>query len=576
MSGFEIIGVVLAAFPLALEALKGYDEVSRRFHLFHEIRLEYSKCKFHLSFAQVTFKSHLRRLLQPLIADEDKMNYLLSNPGGSSWVDQDIADLLQLRLGEMSELLIICIEGINNVIQELKRKLVPNSTLQDHLENPEPRISESFSKDNLIYRFKFCMGEAARNRHFEELERFNSQLEKILDMVYHKPQSFHTTMPTINPSSCVDLCNTWIHANALFKAMSSAWKCCCTGQHPTELLLQHRTTNKNEFNMLFVQKSASNWHIQSALITEGNDPHCRRPPVSIKATVLQSHCQKTTPIRSAPKKGGKINNQVVPASPMPEIECASIPIAPRLEQEIPCLCRSLTSDDNGCYGYLTEKDYKYYVCRLSRQQSEKFNSVTMDQILQREVLSPPSRRKRYALALTLASSFIQLLETPWLPYSWKKSDIVFIGDEKTSDVLFSGQPYLKHSFITSSRLNSDQRQKPPMIDNTTNKRENTEIFGPFELIGIVLLELCFGQLLEEHSIRRQCPAGNNESEKFIFDVVAARRWNEKVSDEAGSEFDRAIKWCFEGYRNAEPENWRKEMWRHVVRPLENCQMHLSR
>ncbi|KAI1456075.1 hypothetical protein F4805DRAFT_250115 [Annulohypoxylon moriforme] len=588
MSGFEIAGVVLGAFPIALEALKAYREVSRAFYLFHEIRPEYTKCEQNLKFYHVAFKSHLRRILRPLIEDESKMNDLLSNPEGSFWGERDIMVSLKQRLGEeVYQLLVDCIEGIKDVMEKLNHELVPNSALKPYLKKPKSPKFEARLKDSVrpqLYKLRFSVGEATRNRHFEELKRYDFQLTRLLSMIDDETQFLQARAPAINSLPCSSaLCSIWVHANALFRAITSAWICSCPDQHLAELLLQHRTTNKNDFNMLFAKQSVSSWHIQRALITAGDDPHFQKQSiggtVDINTTVHQPNHRKSIPIRSALKGGNDINNKLAPIQPKSKITCTSVSINSQPGQGMPIssLCKSLNPDTSGCYGYLTEEDYRYYICRLSHQQVERFNSVTLDQILRKEVLPPPSRRQRYALSLTLASSFLQLLDTPWLPYPLKKSDIAFINDEKDSNVFLLDHPYLKREFTVSSTPNrGSQKQQPSGTSDTTNHNENTERCESLELIGIVLLELCFGQLLEEHPLRKQWPAGDDELERYKFDVFAARQWNNEVNEEAGPDFDEAIKWCFEGYRDAPQENWRQEMLQHVVRPLENCHMYLCR
>ncbi|KAI1204104.1 uncharacterized protein F4807DRAFT_448951 [Annulohypoxylon truncatum] len=585
MSGLEIVGAVLGAFPIAIEALKAVQEVTRCLRIFHEIRPEYTKCKHKLKFYQASFKSHLRQLLRPLVEKDDVMNDLLSNPGGSGWQEKETTDLLQQRLGEeMQQLLIDCIEGINDVLGKLNRELIPNSTLEEYLGKRKSWTFESRLKDSIqpqLYRIRFSIGETTRNRLFEELERYDSQFTRLLSMIDDETQNIQTRMPTISqpPGSAV-LCNIWAHANTLFKALSTAWTCCCHDRHLAELLLQHRTTDKNEFNMLFAKQSPSSWHIQKALITAGVEPHSQESSMSssvnIKATVHQPYHRTSIPIRSALKRGDTISVPPMPTHKKPVTACASISAASQANIGLPIssLCRSLNSDVDGCYGYLTEEDNRYYVCRISRQETEKFDSVTIDHILRGEVL--PSRRQRYALSLTLASSFLQLLDTPWLPASWRKSDIVFINDEKSPSMFLLDQPYLKREFTISSRSKSSQQQQPLMIGDIPINGDNIRRYESFELIGIVLLELCFGQLLEEHPVRKQWPAGDNELEKYKFDVVAARQWANEVNEEAGTDFDEAIRWCFEGCRNIPPENWRQEMFQHVVHPLDNCRMYLSR
>ncbi|KAI1102132.1 hypothetical protein F4804DRAFT_334573 [Jackrogersella minutella] len=111
--------------------------------------------------------------------------------------------------------------------------------------------------------------------------------------------------------------------------------------------------------------------------------------------------------------------------------------------------------------------------------------------------------------------------------------------------------------------------------STISNSQKTNTSRSLELLDIVLLELCFGQLLEDNPRRKEWLPTEDEMSNYAFDVAAARQWNVKVNEEAGPDFDEAIKWCFEGHRNSPPESWRKEMFQHVIHPLENCHKYLS-
>jgi hypothetical protein len=75
---------------------------------------------------------------------------------------------------------------------------------------------------------------------------------------------------------------------------------------------------------------------------------------------------------------------------------------------------------------------------------------------------------------------------------------------------------------------------------TTNKMQQ----GVFDiaLLGVVLLELCFGKPIEEHPIRQQNQT-SDESIRPSLDFVAALNWLRDVDGEAGEDYFKAVKWC---------------------------------
>lgn len=129
MSGFEIAGVVLGAFPLVLSALEKYRELATRLGLWGKVHLEYKKWRDDLDFHQLLFTRQLRQLLLPLVVDDDKIRELLSSPGDHGWKDQSISNLLEERLGDSHQLYLEYINGIERVMGDINRELSIDSKL---------------------------------------------------------------------------------------------------------------------------------------------------------------------------------------------------------------------------------------------------------------------------------------------------------------------------------------------------------------------------------------------------------------------------------------------------------------
>jgi hypothetical protein len=123
MSGVEIAGFVLAAFPLMISALEHYRKGAEVLEGWWMIKCEYRKCKNNLNYHKVAFEENLEELLLPLIADEDKLQRLLNDPGGPEWKDPELEKLLKERMpktyssyldtvGMMMEV----VEGLDNAL----------------------------------------------------------------------------------------------------------------------------------------------------------------------------------------------------------------------------------------------------------------------------------------------------------------------------------------------------------------------------------------------------------------------------------------------------------------------------
>lgn len=216
-----------------------------------------------------------------------------------------------------------------------------------------------------------------------------------------------------------------------------------------------------------------------------------------------------------------------------------------------------------CCGYLlSDEDCRYYVYTEAGGCGGWQTSVTLDDMLRGQIRPRPTRRQRYAISLILASSFVQLLDTPWLPESLGKSDIVFFKDGEDARAFKLEEPHVTRQFVETT----DEKESKP----------SASLSRSLDQLGILLLELCFGDVLEEQPCRQQWRSGDSETERRAFDVMAARDWQEHVVEEAGIEYSEAVSWCLGGNRTVPsgPGRWREEMVRRVLQPLQRCRDYL--
>jgi len=137
MSGFEVAGIVLGAFPIALHVLDDYREMAKRAGLWYRIRLEHARCRNEVKFQSVTLNSHMRRLILPLLVDDAKINQLLSDLGGESWKEPAIEALLKDRLGHAYDLYLDYMKGMEETMIRLNKELsMDSNSVQEQLNSP--------------------------------------------------------------------------------------------------------------------------------------------------------------------------------------------------------------------------------------------------------------------------------------------------------------------------------------------------------------------------------------------------------------------------------------------------------
>lgn len=137
MSGFEVAGIVLGAFPIAITAVEEFRDVAKRLKLFYAVRTEYKRCRDQLAYNQILFKTNLRRLLLPLVVDDDKIEELLADPSGLGWKEKPLDDLLKKRLKGTYGTYFEFVKEMGTIMDELNEELALDSeNIQSQINSP--------------------------------------------------------------------------------------------------------------------------------------------------------------------------------------------------------------------------------------------------------------------------------------------------------------------------------------------------------------------------------------------------------------------------------------------------------
>lgn len=158
---------------------------------------------------------------------------------------------------------------------------------------------------------------------------------------------------------------------------------------------------------------------------------------------------------------------------------------------------------------------------------------------------------------------MKLIGTPWMSQDARRGDLLFSND---ADAGHSPQLALEYALLAQGLPQSSKG----------GGSLNLEFFGPMEVLGIVLLELCFWSLLQSQKVRKSFPQGGTERVRRSYDLLAAKIWKAEVLCDSGLDYQQAVDWCFHGnHSNTSSPQWRREMFRKVIQPLENCHRYLG-
>lgn len=221
------------------------------------------------------------------------------------------------------------------------------------------------------------------------------------------------------------------------------------------------------------------------------------------------------------------------------------------------LCKTCQSQQNNtiCFGSVKEGEHEYEIYSALEQ---PFSSTTT----LADVLLPGSRvklpsRLRYGIALTLASSHLQLHSTPWLEQHWTSRDVHLAISVDQSKM--RAEPYIVTPIPAAAST------------TTTTKKDRS-----FSTLGIVLLELCFNTSLETHELWQNPAYTALKTDPMIRQTVACE-WLAEVPEEAGDDYATAVDWTL---RQApvvcRDDKWRAEFAQNVVQPLQRHYDYLNR
>lgn len=144
MSGIEIAGLVLGAFPLLLRALDDYREGAETLRDWWRIERTYKKCHQDLCYHRLLFEDVVELLLLPLVADSVELKTLMSDPAGQIWEEPELEQRLRDRLPKSYSLFLEYIHDINGLVESIKKELgVKNTTFEARVNQVSKRCLQA-------------------------------------------------------------------------------------------------------------------------------------------------------------------------------------------------------------------------------------------------------------------------------------------------------------------------------------------------------------------------------------------------------------------------------------------------
>ncbi|RAR06843.1 hypothetical protein DDE82_003074 [Stemphylium lycopersici] len=465
---------------------------------------------------------------------------MTADPGSSQelWKSKETA--LQDKLQHAYKSYQRTMSEIERITKAIASKLDLDRAAELTRNDLEALLAANPKKANDKYEFRkrvrFGMNKKTIKALLEELDECIKSLERFTE----KSEKIETYQKATKPSYALRLQKLQRYAKTLHESLRVCWSCSCKSSHQTSLQLEPRgsvfasraqkesVSAETSFNVAFSTlvsgEGGMPWLIQAAKISVEDE-------------------EETRPMSVAPPKP-RMAKSVSFGKPPPYAVLDPKPLPSH--QEVKDLCASIQQlhKSASTIGFLIDSKSKLrgaYSVDTSEAYVPTMELVSLEDLLQRPAVvngrrSKLSKRDRYSLALTLASSILYLNSTPWLANEWTSRDILFHQASDTRKPINIERPYLAPTLFKAPDGASENMQ-PGVFGNTV-----------LIALAVTLLELYFGVTAEKYQ-ESEADGGatgiSDESGPWRLWVLA-RKWTYNESGNLSAAFQNAIRHCITG------------------------------
>jgi hypothetical protein len=243
MSGIEVAGILLGAFPLIISAMEHYRDVKKPTAIWWKIRKAHNRDYNRLKECELQYQLQLELLLYPLlddwVVDSPQYEQLLANPGGAGWKEPRVEDSLRERLQQRYHPYVRVMDELSEAMEKLcKATKVDDPQFQELLDhtcstsNPADARGALMTRANLIFqgkRLKYSLTSPRRTDTLEEVESCIRRLSDLLKASKELSELTHNYKTAPRKPINRKLLGFWKHADAMFKLVQGSWSCICCG-----------------------------------------------------------------------------------------------------------------------------------------------------------------------------------------------------------------------------------------------------------------------------------------------------------------------------------------------------------
>ncbi|KAH7317137.1 hypothetical protein B0I35DRAFT_434620 [Stachybotrys elegans] len=636
MSGFEIAGLALGAFPILGGVAKDSKSVLEKARSWWTFETTFSNFIADLATQEIAYRQVLKRLAEPLPLSDIEYDKLISDPNSTLWNDAHIQQSLRQRLpGTEYQWFMENLKDIYHSIVDLQKLLPLNKIYHldsTSLESEIYRLQTSFSND--------------KTRLLGRITAINDKLHQYLDRA-------PDTLPQQNTKPKLSFRELQDQAHELYQSLVTCWQCNCPDAHNMGIManppsktrragagyfniLFEGGREKQQFRLLIKSKSSSEesevspqidleavgtmqrqmrlkeqdkrvekfgYDSSIGSLVAASSQFLVKPSESSEGKVILKQAPRKLQRRSASRNVDQYSLAVqsnlgsstgVPINSTPI--SFTLDSAPGRSQSGP---ETLT-DQNPApsrvrFAIATRSEYtsisgnitnEIDMCLVAAKRTtasakpvlsmnegahaifehdpadqgplQGYKKQDIDDILR----STPSRVNRLYLGLRLAFSLLGLANSEWVPRTLQKEKIFLIRDQEPGGALLG--PYISFS-------SRDMKQPTSRLWHA-----RPTLF----LLGVTILELFFGEVLERQSSWEDSLENGQVNEQTMF--CSAFLWVGRAENamksfygtEVGGTLTEAIRKCICYDFGCEDEIGTAQLvdavYNHVIVPLERC------
>ncbi|KAH8690916.1 hypothetical protein BGW36DRAFT_364465 [Talaromyces proteolyticus] len=532
VTGVETAGLVLGSIPLILSGLEFYANgiaVTKRYWRYRE---EFRSLIIELRTEHTMFVNSINMLLIGVVKQKE-MEEFLADPCGEHWKEKKFDLKLQQRLGTSYESYVDTITQLNSTTDVFKQRLK-----LDAFGKPQFTAETAFKEH--YKRLKFSLNKANYSDLMNKLRQANSSLHRMTTQTMSLETLQASCKPDRRAIPKFHVVND--RAHGFYSALRSGWKCSCHVDHTVSLRLEPRMDDipsddddeseegymRDPFHVVFryghhppkgpnsptPTTQPWNWEEADVQITIKNQ------------SSMASYSKDCRKVRFANQAKKAVKAALDPNPNLQPIQdlCAAISTLQKPQGDV---CFSLLASEYAKqkYGILI------YPLKEPRSDTESWSISSLRSVLE-EPESRFARRDRLQLAITLASSVLQLHETPWLDEDWGNDNIFFI---RTLDKTIYDHPFVSRHFNLTNVPSS--KTFPASMGRIIRNRT-------LYALGISLIELWYGKPLPELYKPEDGPQGTGDPRiDLMTGWNTADRLVDELYSEAGGKYSDAVRRC---------------------------------